>query len=97
VGLLDGVRGTRRRPTVTVYTREGCGLCRKAEETVAVVAGRRADVVLVDIDAVPAITDRYTIRVPVVAVDGVEHFEHEVDPLELRRVLRAAARSAAAR
>ena len=83
----------RRRPRVTVYTRQRCGLCRRAEAVVRRVAGRRADVQLVDIDADPAITPRYTLRVPVVAVDGMEIAEYEVDPARLRAVLRAARRS----
>lgn len=81
----------RRRPTVTVYTRGRCTLCAEAERVVAEVAAARADVELVDIDADPAITERYTVRVPVVAVDGVEHFEFHVDPHALREALDAAA------
>lgn len=84
--------GSRPRPTVTVYTREGCGLCRAAEAVVARVAGRRAHVVLVDIDADPQLQARYTVRVPVVAVDGVECFEASVEPAALRAALRRARR-----
>jgi glutaredoxin len=73
--------------TVTVYTRAGCHLCREAERIVADVAHGLADVELVDIDADPAITDRYTVRVPVVAVDGRELFEFTVDPDALRAAL----------
>jgi glutaredoxin len=73
--------------TVTVYTRVGCKLCREAERIAAEVAHGRATVELVDIDADPAITERYTIRVPVVAVDGHELFEYHVDADALRRAL----------
>lgn len=76
-----------RLPTVTVYTRRGCTLCAKAERTVAEVAGERAAVEVVDIDARPDLTERYTVRVPVVAVDGVELFEFHVDPDDLRAAL----------
>jgi len=82
----------RRRPLVTIYTRQRCGLCRQAEDVVDRVAGRRADIVVVDIDADPAITDHYTVRVPVVAIDGREVAEFQVDPRDLRRRLRAARR-----
>lgn len=82
-----------RRPRVTVYTRAGCGLCREAEAVVAEVAADRADVEHVDIDADPALTERYTVRVPVVAVDGDEIFEFVVDAEQLRAALRAAAKS----
>jgi glutaredoxin len=73
--------------TVTVYTRAGCKLCREAERIVAEVAHGLAAVELVDIDADPAITEQYTIRVPVVAVDGLELFEFQVDADDLRRAL----------
>lgn len=77
------------RPRVTVYTRTTCGLCRTAEAVVAEVAAGRADVKHVDVDADPAITDRYTVRVPVVAVDGDELFEYTVDADALRAALDA--------
>jgi glutaredoxin len=75
---------------VTVYTRAGCHLCREAERVVAELAHGRADVRLVDIDADPAITDRYTVRVPVVAIDDRELFEYEVDPDAFRAALAGA-------
>jgi glutaredoxin len=83
----------RRRPRVTVYRRAGCHLCDAAEAVVARVA-RRADVEVVDIDANPALVERYTVRVPVVAVDGEEIAEFEVDPAALRAALRGARRAA---
>jgi glutaredoxin len=73
--------------TVTVYTRAGCHLCREAERTVAEVAHGLAEVRLVDIDAHPELTDRYTVRVPVVAVDDRELFEFSVDADALRDAL----------
>ena len=73
--------------TVTVYTRAGCHLCREAERTVAEVAHGRADVHLIDIDAHPELTERYTVRVPVVALDGEELFEYQVDAEALRAAL----------
>lgn len=73
--------------TVTVYTRERCKLCADAERVVADVAAGIARVERVDIDADPALTERYTVRVPVVAVDGVELFDFHVDPDQLRDAL----------
>lgn len=81
-----------RRPQVTVYTRATCTLCRDAEAVVAEVADGRADVRYVDIDADAALTDRYTVRVPVVAVDGEELFEYVVDRSALLAALDAAVR-----
>ena len=69
--------------TITLYTRAGCHLCEAAEAVIRDVAGADADVRLVDIDADPALTERYTVRVPVVEVDGVEIAEFEVDPWQL--------------
>ena len=73
--------------TVTLYTRAGCHLCENAEQVIAQVAAGRAHVELVDIDADPALTERYTVRVPVVAVDGVEIAEYELDPRTLADAL----------
>ena len=60
----------RRRRTVVVYTRAGCGLCRRAEAAVAREA-RGHDVSLVDVDADEELQRTYNLRVPVVEVDGV--------------------------
>lgn len=73
--------------TVTLYTRAGCHLCEAAEQVVRRVATGRAAVELVDIDADPALTERYTVRVPVVAVDGVEIAEYELDERHLEAAL----------
>jgi glutaredoxin len=76
--------------TVTIYTRANCKLCAEAERVVDAVAGGRATIVRVDVDAHPELTDRYTVRVPVVAVDGVELFEYQVEPGALRAALEVA-------
>jgi glutaredoxin len=71
--------------TVTLYTRVGCHLCEEAER---VLRTQRAAIPfrleLVDVDRDPALARRYGVRVPVVAVDGVELFEYEV-PVDLLR------------
>ena len=71
--------------TVTLYTRVGCHLCEEAER---VLEGERAAMPfrleLVDIDRDPELVRRYGVRVPVVAVDGVELFEYEVPTDRLR-------------
>lgn len=64
--------------TVTLYTRDGCHLCEAAEQVVREVATGRATIEIVDIDRDPALVERYTVRVPVVAVDGVEVAEFEI-------------------
>lgn len=72
---------------IRVYTRAGCHLCEEAERIVARLARPRDTVELVDIDADPAITDDYTIRVPVVEVDGAEIAQYQVDQGALLRAL----------
>ncbi len=74
-------------PVVTVYTRVGCHLCREAERIVAEVAHGVAEVHLVDIDAHRELTERYTVRVPVVAIDGRDAFEFQIDPEDFRVAL----------
>ena len=77
----------QRRRTVVVYTRAGCGLCREAERLVAREA-RGHDVELVDIDADPDLQRAYTVRVPVVEVDGVEVAEGRLPPGAVRTARR---------
>lgn len=73
---------------VTLFTRQGCHLCAAADAVIRQVAAGRADIELIDIDADPAITERYTVRVPVVAVDGIEIAQYELDPGVLMAALR---------
>lgn len=75
--------------TVTVYTRVGCHLCDEAVAIVRAAVGDRATVVLRDVDADPDLYERYTVRVPVVAVDGVEVAEYQVTPGQLDAALSA--------
>jgi glutaredoxin len=64
---------------VILYTRVGCHLCEDAEAVLRRLRAERPfELRLVDIDRDPELADRYGVRVPVVAVDGVEHFEYEV-------------------
>jgi glutaredoxin len=67
-------------PVVTLYGRPGCHLC---EEALEVVRRARAqapfELVEVDIEADDELFKRYLERIPVVAVDGDEHFELFVD------------------
>jgi glutaredoxin len=76
---------TRGPATVTLYTRAGCHLCEEAARVLrAEQAATAFRLELVDVDRDPALARRYGVRVPVVAVDGVELFEYEV-PTDLLR------------
>ena len=74
---------------VRVYTRTGCHLCEDAIAIGGRLAGPPHTVELVDIDADPAITDEYTIRVPVVEVDGEEVAQYQVNEAVLAGALGA--------
>lgn len=80
------------RPDVVVYTRVGCGLCRRAEELVAREA-HRADIRHVDVDGAEDLVVRFGVRVPVVTVDDIEVAELEVTPGTVRRAVRDARRA----
>jgi glutaredoxin len=74
--------------TVTLYTKPDCHLCDEAHE---VLEGVREDfgfdIERVDISIDRALRKRYGVRIPVVAVNGVELFEHQVDDRALRLIL----------
>jgi glutaredoxin len=71
--------------TVTLYTRVGCHLCEEAERVLrAERAAGAFRLELVDVDRDPELARRYGVRVPVVALDGMELFEYEV-PVDLFR------------
>lgn len=78
------------KQAVTLYTRVGCHLCEQAEQVLR--SEQRTipfALITVDIDRDPELVRRYGVRVPVVAVDGVELFEYEVPPDLLRAHLRS--------
>ena len=86
----------RRAPVevVTFVTRQGCHLCAEAEPVVRAAAqhaGARFDRVDVDsaVQAEAADRERWTDKVPVVLLDGVEHAYWRVDERALRAALRA--------
>ncbi len=74
---------------ITVYSRQDCHLCEQAISVARRVAGTTHTVQVIDIDADPAITDAYTVRVPVVAVDGDEIAQYQLDEHLLRACLTA--------
>lgn len=56
---------------VTVYSREGCGLCEELlEHLTPWTAARGATLRVVDVDEDPVLARRYGLRVPVLEVDG---------------------------
>ena len=73
---------------MTLYGRPGCHLC---DEARAALLRVRADVPFelreIDIDGDDELFKRYLERIPVVALNGEELFEFEVDEAALRRRL----------
>jgi glutaredoxin len=85
------LRASRDPVRVRLYTRQGCGLCRRAEAAVAALP-RRVEVEIVDVDTDDDLVERFGIRVPVLEVDGTEVAAYELQPGDLRRAVRAARR-----
>jgi glutaredoxin len=80
--------------TITLYTRPGCHLCEQAHEILRT-AARSCDVQLrrVNIDADPALVQRYGERVPVAAIDGKDVLVWPFTLGQAQRALRPPTRS----
>jgi len=73
-------------PSATLYTRQGCHLC---DDALAVLQRHGVSPRLVDIDADPALRERYNECVPVVEINGKERFRGRVNEVLLARILAA--------
>ena len=81
-----------RRPAVVLYTREGCHLCHDVRALLeAERAGVDFELTVSDIDLDEEQKRLYDTEVPVVSIDGRVRFRGTVNPVLLRRTLRAAA------
>jgi glutaredoxin len=76
---------------VTLYTRNGCHLCDDAHE---LLLAQGLNPRLVDIDADPALREKFNVCVPVVEIDGKVRFRGRVEPVLLRRLLAGQTRDA---
>ena len=65
--------------TLVVYSRPGCHLCEELLEQLLPLVRGRAEVSVVDIDGDEALTDRYGLRIPVVASGGEELSGYPLD------------------
>jgi glutaredoxin len=75
-------------PTITIYGKPGCHLCEEARATVRRATVRQpVRIEEVDITLDPGLHARYGERIPVVAVDGEELFDFQVDEDLLKRRL----------
>lgn len=77
---------------VVLYSRPGCHLCDVARDVLLAERARTPfDLQEVSIEGDDALELEYAIRIPVIEIDGAEVFEVEVNPEELRRLVRAGA------
>jgi glutaredoxin len=73
---------------VTLYGKPGCHLCADARAAVERVRAERSfELREVDVSLDPVLNRRYGERIPVLALDGEELFEHFVDEAALRERL----------
>jgi glutaredoxin len=70
---------------VVLYTRQGCHLCEDAKR---LLESHGLTPASIDIDADPALRERYDTCVPLVEIDGQIRFRGQVEPVLLRRLLR---------
>jgi glutaredoxin len=73
---------------VTLYSRPGCHLCDEARESLQRVQTRAPFTLQeVDIESDDTLHSRYLERIPVVAVNGQDLFDYEVDEESLERFI----------
>jgi glutaredoxin len=73
---------------VTLFTREGCGLCEDAHRLLVKLEREiRFTLEVVDIDRNMEVHDRYWLRIPVVLVDGAEAAAAPIEEKALRKAL----------
>jgi predicted thioredoxin/glutaredoxin len=75
---------------LAVVHREGCGLCDEMIAALAALGERIAlpAVSVLDVDADPDLSRRFSLDVPVLLLDGNIVCKHRLDEGELRRLLR---------
>jgi len=74
---------------VVLYSRPGCHLCDAARQVLLAELGESSfELTEVNVQGDDDLERGYGIRIPVVEIDGEDRFEYEVDPDELRRIIR---------
>lgn len=79
----------KRFERLVVYSRADCHLCDDAKATLAEYLEYLPELEVVDIDADPELQARFGATVPVVELDGREHFRGRIDEALLRRLIDA--------
>jgi glutaredoxin len=73
---------------ITIMSKPGCHLCEAALKTVQGVVGAHIACLIEEIDITqePDLLEKYKDDLPVILVDGVERFRHNVDPDKLAQL-----------
>ena len=72
----------------TLFTKPGCCLCDEAKSVLDEwLRAHPGELDQVDISSDPALMKNYGERIPVVLVDGVEHFQYKVHPKRLQQLV----------
>ena len=74
--------------TITLMSKPGCHLCEVALDTVQKVIGAHIPILIEEIDITQnqELLEKYRDDIPVILIDGVERFRHEVDPQALGQI-----------
>jgi len=80
--------GTTTKPTITLYTRNGCHLCEKAKEVIASLREEfDFDYQECDIELRDEWTEKYGLMIPVVILNEMEFQFGQVDKMSLFKTL----------
>jgi len=91
MGDGKGQTANSKAPVVTLYTRKDCSLCEDAAALLRDLARDfQFDIEPVDIDADPALRDRYNDIIPVIAINGRELARAPFDAGAMRTALASA-------
>ncbi len=73
---------------ITIMSKPGCHLCEAALQTVLKVVAWHVETLVEEIDITQDVEllEKYRDDVPVILVDGVERFRHQVDPDRLAQI-----------
>ncbi len=76
-------------PTVEVYSKKGCGLCKEAKEIIGRVRGDLPFTFkVVDISTNDDLLRRFNDHVPTIYINGKKAFKFKVDEVEFRKRVR---------
>jgi glutaredoxin len=75
---------------VIIYSRPGCHLCDEAKEAIdRAGCGELYTLEVVNIESARDLLKKYQYDIPVVLINGTEHFRHRVDTEKFERAIRA--------